>query len=90
MWPRYPGSVRYFLTGRLPKVTAILLIESGSRGLVEGVIPGLRENFGPDIHIDLVTCYASLPQGFNPERTRVFRVSDYRGREARRRLAHGY
>ena len=78
--------MRYFLTGRLPKVTAILLIESGSRGLLEGVIPGLRENFGPEIHIDLVTCYASLPQGFDPERTRVYRVSDYRGREARKRL----
>jgi hypothetical protein len=78
--------VRYFLTGRLPKVNAILLVESGSRGLVEGVIPGLRDNFGPEIHIDLVTCYASLPQGFDPERTRVYRVSDYRGREARRRL----
>jgi hypothetical protein len=78
--------VRYFLTGRLPKVNAILLVESGSRGLVEGVIPGLRENYGPDIHVDLVTCYASLPQGFNPERTRVYRVSDYRGREGRKRL----
>jgi hypothetical protein len=78
--------VRYFLTGRLPKVTSILLIESGSRGLIEGVIPGLRENFGPEIHIDLVTCYASLPQGFEPERTRVYRVGDYRGREARKRL----
>ena len=84
--PRYPGNVRYFLTGRLPKVTSILLIESGSRGLIEGVIRGLRENFGPDIYIDLVTCYASLPQGFDPERTRVYRVGDYRGREARKRL----
>jgi hypothetical protein len=78
--------VRYFLTGRLPKVTAILLVESGSRGLVEGVLPGLRENFGPNIFIDLVTCYSSLPNGFDPARTRVFRVSDYRGRHARRRL----
>jgi hypothetical protein len=78
--------VRYFLTGRLPKVTSILLIESGSRGLIEGVIPGLRKNFGPDIYIDLVTCYASLPQGFDPERTRVYRVGDYRGRGARKQL----
>src|SRR5262249_44440591 len=57
-----------------------------SRGLIEGVIRGLRENFGPDIYIDLITCYASLPQGFDPERTRVYRVGDYRGREARKRL----
>jgi hypothetical protein len=78
--------VRYFLTGRLPKVTSILLIESGSRGLIEGVIPGLRENFGPEIYIDLVTCYASLPEGFDAGRTRLYRVSDYRGREGRKRL----
>jgi hypothetical protein len=78
--------VRYFLTGRLPEVNRVLLIESGSRGLVEGVIPGLRENFGPDIFIDLFTCYASLPAGFDPERTRVYRVGDYRGRQGRRRL----
>ena len=78
--------MRYFLTGRLPEVTSILLVESGSRGLVEGVIPGLRENFGNDVFIDLVTCYASLPGGFDPARTRVYRVTDYRGRQARKRL----
>lgn len=78
--------MRYFLTGRQPKVSAILLVESGSRGLLEGVIPGLRETFGEEIFIDLVTCYASLPEGFDPAHTRVYRVSDYRGRQARRRL----
>jgi hypothetical protein len=83
MGKRYAENVRYFLTGRLPDVTAILLIESGSRGLIEGVISGLRETF---IYIDLVTCYASLPEGFNAERTRVYRVSDYRGRQGRKRM----
>lgn len=78
--------MRYFLTGRLPKVNSILLVESGSRGLVEGVIPGLRLTFGDNIFIDLVTCYSSLPEGFDPEHTRVYRVSDYRGRQARGRL----
>jgi hypothetical protein len=78
--------VRYFLTGRAPKVNAILLVESGSRGLVEGVIPGLRDTWGPDISIDLVTCYASLPKGFEAHNTRVYRVTDYRGRAGQRRL----
>lgn len=36
--------------------------------------------------IDLVSCYSSLPQGFRAESTRVYRVSDYRGRQARGRL----
>ena len=35
--------MRYFLTGRQPKVNSILLVESGTRGLLEGVIGGLRE-----------------------------------------------
>jgi len=78
--------VRYFLTGRLPEVTSILLVESGSRGLIEGVIPGLRDNFGRDIFIDLVTCYSTLPAGFDPERTRVYHIGEYRGRQARKRL----
>ena len=78
--------MRYFLTGRLPDVDSILLVESGSRGLLEKVLPGLRETWGSDLPIDLVSCYASLPQGFDAATTRVYRVSDYRGRDGRRRL----
>lgn len=78
--------MRYYLTGRHPQPTAILLVESGSRGLLEGLIPGLRRTWGKDIFIDLVTCYATLPRGFAPENTRVYRVSDYRGPERRKQL----
>jgi len=78
--------VRYFLTGRCPKVTSILLIESGSRGLIEGVIGGLRQTWGDSVSIDLVTCYPGLPNGFRPENTLVFRVTDYRGPAGRSRL----
>jgi hypothetical protein len=78
--------VRYFLTGRQPPEGAILLVESGSRGLLEKVIPGLRAGWGADTWIDLVTCYASLPKSFHAENTRVYRVGDYRGREGRGRL----
>ncbi|MBS1857519.1 MAG: hypothetical protein JST11_19280, partial [Acidobacteria bacterium] len=78
--------MRYFLTGRHPKVTSILLVESGSRGLLEGLIGGLRKTWGESVFIDLVTCYASLPKGFEAHNTRVYRVGDYRGRAARGRL----
>jgi hypothetical protein len=78
--------VRYFFTGRQLSVQAILLVESGSRGLLEKIVPSLRQTWGSDIRIDLVTCYASLPRGFHPETTRVYRVSDYRGRQGRRKL----
>ena len=79
-------TVRYFLTGRLPKVTSILLVESGSRGLIEGLIPGLRQSWGDEMQIDLVTCYATLPKGFEARNTRVYRVGDYRGGAGRGRL----
>jgi len=87
--------VRYFLTGRLPKPTAILLVESGTRGLLEGIVGGLRQAWGDAIFIDLITCYSSLPKGFEAHNTRVYRVGDYRGRAARGKLyrelaANGY
>jgi hypothetical protein len=78
--------VRYFFTGRLPDIRSILLVESGSRGLLEKVLPGLRQTWGRDIPIDLVSCYASLPQGFQAATTHLYRVSDYRGRHGRRNL----
>jgi hypothetical protein len=78
--------VRYFLSGRLPEPASILLVESGSRSILEGLIPGLRETWGADVPIDLVSCFANLPRGFDPATTRVYRVSDYRGRQARARL----
>jgi len=78
--------VRYFLSRRLPPADAILLVESGSRGLIEGLLPGLREMWGPDVFIDIITCYSKAPQGCSTGTTRIYRVTDYRGPEARRTL----
>jgi hypothetical protein len=76
--------VRYFLSRRIPEPTSVLLIESGSRALVEGLIGHFRETWD-EVPIDLVTCYPKLPRGF-PENTRLFCVTHYKGREGRRRL----
>jgi hypothetical protein len=77
--------VRYFLTRREPPLTRLLLIESGSRSLIESILPHLRTVWGPDIAVDLVTCYAGLPEGFGPE-TIVYRVTDYGSPEGRKEL----
>jgi hypothetical protein len=77
--------MRYFLTRRHPPMTRILLIESGSRSLIERVIPSLRAVWGPETPIDLVTCYAALPEGFD-ERGVVYRVADYGSPQGRRQL----
>jgi hypothetical protein len=78
--------VRYFLSHGHPPVRSILLVESGSRELLERAIVPLRRTWGDEVFIDLVTCYSGLPQGFTPGTTRVYQVGDYRGRQGRRRL----
>jgi hypothetical protein len=78
--------VRYFFNRPSPDVSSILLVESGSRAVLERVVQTLRRGYGPDIPIDLVTCFSTLPAGFDAASTRVFRVADYRGREGRRKL----
>jgi len=74
--------VRYFLRRRQPEVSRILLVESGSRRLIEHVLPGLRRTYGESVPIDLVTCYAGAPAGIHA----VYRVADHRGRDGRRKL----
>ena len=76
--------MRYFLTRREPPLTRILLIESGSRSLVEGLLPHIRSVW-KDTPIDLVTCYAGLPEGFSPN-DHVYRVTEYGSPEGRREL----
>lgn len=77
--------MRYLLSRREPAGTRILLIESGSRSLAEGILPWLRSGWAEAYSIDLVTCYSGLPAGLPPE-TDVFRVTDYGSPELRRRL----
>jgi hypothetical protein len=77
--------VRYFWRNRQPPLTRILLIESGSRSLLENLLPHLRSNWAAEAPIDLVTCYAGLPEGFPPE-TVVYRVADYGSPEGRKAL----
>jgi hypothetical protein len=72
--------LRHFLRTDIPDCPRILLIESGPRVVIERVILHLRDLFGPDVEMDLVTCYAGEPAGF---RGRVFNVNDYGGAAGR-------
>jgi hypothetical protein len=76
--------VRGFITREIPPFSRILLIESGSRHLLERLIPRIYTTHGDGVEIDLVTCYAGIPEGFRGGR--VFRVSDYGGAAGRARL----
>lgn len=77
--------MRYFLSRRDPPLTRLLLIESGSRSLIEGILPHLRTVWGAEAAVDLVTCYAGTPKGFGPEAI-VYRVTDYGSPRRRREL----
>ena len=70
----------------IPKFRRVLLIESGSRDLLEGLIPGIYRNHGGGTLVDVVTCYAGQPRGLAGTGT-IYRLSDYAGSEGRRRLA---
>jgi hypothetical protein len=74
--------LRYFITRRVPHFHRVLLVESGSRAIFNDFIPEIRRRFNAQ-NIDLVTCYAGVPEGFEGE---VFRVTDYPGGVGRQRL----
>jgi hypothetical protein len=66
--------VRHFFRRSIPPLTRILLVESGSRHLFDTLIPKLYQIYGDAIEVDLITCFAGVPEGF---RGTVSRVTDY-------------
>jgi hypothetical protein len=72
--------LRHFFGSHIPDGPRILLIESGPRPVIERVILHLRDLFGQDVEMDLVTCYVGEPAGF---RGRIFNVNDYGGASGR-------
>lgn len=70
-------SLRYFLRPhQAPLPRKILLVESGSRHLLERLIPNLRQVYGENLHVDLCTCFPGVPQGLGAER-RIYRTADF-------------
>lgn len=79
--------MRFLLTPRVPRARRLVIVESGSRHLLEAILPYLDQTFGPDVAVDLVTCYGGLPSGLRHETTTAWRIHEYRGRDGLRRLA---
>ena len=77
--------MRYFISRHIPPFDRTLVIESGSRYLLEDLLPGIYETH-PQAQVDLVTCYAGLPRTFRQDRGQVWRVTDYPAGPARDRL----
>jgi len=62
------------------------MVESGSRYLLDNLLPDLPGIHGDGLQVDLVTCFAGLPEGFRPDHGTVYRVTSYPGRANRKRL----
>ncbi len=75
--------MRYFFSRYIPPFTRVLLVESGSRGAFDTLVPLLYRLYGEAMELDLVTCHPTTPTGF---RGRVYRVDDYSSPAARRQL----
>jgi hypothetical protein len=79
--------MRYFLRPhKAPPIQRILLVESGSRHLLEGVIPNLQQVYGDHVRFDLCTCFPGAPTALNPTTAKIYRTTDYTGSSSRRRL----
>ncbi|MEO8027821.1 MAG: hypothetical protein ABI823_15160 [Bryobacteraceae bacterium] len=86
--------MRGFFTRLQPEFTRILLIESGGRSLLNSYLPALQRAHGSGVIVDLVTCFAGLPEGFQDAGT-VYRVGNFTSPDARTALvaelkANGY
>jgi hypothetical protein len=77
--------VRYYRKGWVPPYNRVLLVESGSRSIAEKILSHIYEQRGADTPVDIVTCYAGAPRGFNDASGTMFYVTDY-GPDERHRL----
>ncbi len=77
--------MRYYLSKAVPPFTRVLLIESGSRQLLEDLLDGLYDVY-PNMQADLLTCYAGTPAKYRIDRGAVYRVGEYPDPASRKRL----
>jgi hypothetical protein len=88
--------MRWFLSRAVPEPTRVLVVESGPRAVAERLIPRLREVFGRDTTIDLLTCLPADPVSLRADSAagspqpgggpQVWRVTDCADQRSRWRL----
>jgi hypothetical protein len=78
--------IHFWNVAEFPKRTRILLVESGSRELLEKAIPAVRTFWDGDTPpIDLFTCFGGTPEGIGDD-GQIYRVGDYSGPERKQLL----
>jgi hypothetical protein len=84
----------FFRPDSAPPVERLLLVESGSRHLLERLIPYLRTAYGENVIIDLCTCFPGAPTALG-NGGKIYRTRDFTTPESRQTLfrelrANGY
>lgn len=79
--------MRYFWdVSTFPESSRVLLVESGSRELLEKAIPTVRTFWdGRTPPIDVFTCFNGVPEGIGDD-GEIFRVADYPATERKKLL----
>jgi len=77
--------MRGFFTRNIPDFDRVLLVESGSRHLIENLLPFIYSSH-PVSRVDLFSCYAGAPESFKQDRGEVYNANDYSGRPAQRKI----
>lgn len=77
--------MRLFFSRHIPSIERLLLVESGSRYILDNLIPGLVEGYSENLHIDVVTCFNGEPAQL-PANARIYRVWEYPDSPSRNRL----
>ena len=77
--------MRLFFSRHIPSIERLLLVESGSRYILDNLIPGLVEAYGERLKVDVVTCFNGEPSRL-PEGSKIYRVWEYPDGASRKRL----
>ena len=79
--------MRYFWkVHEFPEMGPVLLVESGTRELLEKAIPTVRAFWeGRTPPIDVFTCFSGVPEGIGDD-GQIYRVADYPGPERKKLL----
>ncbi|HYL37050.1 MAG TPA: hypothetical protein VEV17_14135 [Bryobacteraceae bacterium] len=77
--------MRHLFSQDVPPFSRVLLVESGSRKVLEDFLSGIYD-FHPNMKADLVTCYGGVPEHFRTDAGEVYRVTDYPGPKLRKHL----
>lgn len=78
--------MRLFFSRRCPEFRRILLVESGTRQLMDDFLPKLARETNPNLKADIVTCFQGTPSGFEEYGLYRYDVNDYSGKIGRQKL----